>query len=83
MGSSGMKKRRKAKTTQHGHPQHLAKVGTSSHDAAVHEQQLERDAVMDTMGLGNLGPVGKTVMWVIGALFFAAAIVALLVLIVF
>ena len=46
MGSSGMKKRRKAKTTQHGHPQHLEKVGTHSHDAAVHEQQLERSAVM-------------------------------------
>ena len=83
MGSSGMKKRRKAKTTQHGHPQHMAKVGTHSHDAAVHEQQLERAAVMDTMGLGNLGPTGKAVVWIIGALLFACAIAALLVLIVF
>ena len=41
MGSSGMKKRRKAKTDSTG-PQHLDKVGTHSHDAAVHEQQLER-----------------------------------------
>jgi len=78
-----MKKRRKAKTTQHGHPQHLEKVGTHSHDAAVHEQQLERSAVMDTMGLGNLGPTGKAVVWIIGALFFVCAIAALLVLIVF
>ncbi len=78
-----MKKRRKAKTTQHGHPQHLEKVGTHSHDAAVHEQQLERSAVMDTMGLGNLGPTGKTVVWIIGALFFVCALAALRVLIVF
>jgi hypothetical protein len=82
VGSSGMKKRRKAKTAQHGHPQHLEKVGTHSHDAAVHEQQLERDAVMDTMGLGNLGTTGKTIAWIIGAVFFACAIAALLVLIV-
>ena len=53
VGSSGMKKRRKAKTAQHGHPQHMAKVGTHSHDAAAHEQKLERDAVMDTMGLSG------------------------------
>jgi hypothetical protein len=83
VGSSGMKKRRKAKKVQHGHPQHLEKVGTHSHEAAVHEQQLERDAVMDTMGLGNLGTVGKTVVWIIGAVLFACAIAALLVLIVF
>jgi len=82
VGSSGMKKRRKAKTTQHGHVQHMAKVGTHSHEAAVHEQQLERDSVMDTMGLGNLGTGGKTVAWIIGGVFFACAIAALLALIV-
>jgi hypothetical protein len=77
-----MKKRRKAKSAQHGHVQHLAKVGTHNHEAAVHEQQLERDAVMDTMGLGNVGTAGKTVAWIIGAVFFACAIAALLALIV-
>jgi hypothetical protein len=77
-----MKKRRKAKTTQHGHVQHMAKVGTHSHDAAVHEQQRERDAVMDTMGLGNVGTAGKTVAWIIGGVFFVCAIAALLALLV-
>ena len=77
-----MKKRRKSKTTQHGHVQHMAKVGTHSHDAAVHEQKLERDAVMDSMGLGNVGTAGKTVAWIIGAVFFVCAIAALLALIV-
>ena len=77
-----MKKPRKSKSTQHGHVQHMSKVGTHSHEAAVHEQQLERDAVMDTMGLGNLGTTGKTVAWIIGAVFFFCAITALLALIV-
>ena len=83
MGSSGMKKRRKAKTTQHGHPQHMAKVGTHSHDAAVHEQKLERDAVMDTMGLSGVSGVGKVILWVVLGLFALAAIAGLLVLTVF
>jgi hypothetical protein len=77
-----MKKRRKAKSTQHGHPQHLQKVGTHSHDAAVHEQQLERDAVMDTMGLGSLGGAGKTILFIVFGIIAAIAIAALLVLLV-
>ena len=83
MGSSGMKKRRKAKTAQHGGRQHLDKVGTHSHDAAVHEQQLERDAVMDTMGLGGVGGAGKVIVWVVLGLFAVAGIIGLLVLITF
>ena len=83
MGSSGMKKRRKAKTAQHGGRQHLEKVGTHSHEAAVHEQQLERDAVMDTMGLGGVGGVGKVIVWVVLGLFAVAGIIGLLVLITF
>jgi len=78
-----MKKRRKAKTAQHGGRQHLDKVGTHSHDAAVHEQQLERDAVMDTMGLGGVGGAGKVIVWVVLGLFAVAGIIGLLVLITF
>jgi hypothetical protein len=78
-----MKKRRKAKTVQHGGRQHLEKVGTHSHDAAVHEQQLERDAVMDTMGLSGIGGAGKTIAWVIFGIIAVVAIIALLVLITF
>jgi hypothetical protein len=77
-----MKKRRKAKTTQHGHVQHMAKVGTHSHDAAKHEQKLERDAVMDTMGLSDLGGGGRTVMWIVFAVIAVVAILGLLALIV-
>jgi hypothetical protein len=78
-----MKKRRKAKTVQHGSRQHLDKVGTHSHDAAVHEQRLERDAVMDTMGLSGIGSAGKTIAWIIFGIIAVLAIIALLVLITF
>ena len=83
MGSSGMKKRRKAKTVQHGGRQHLEKVGTHSHDAAVHEQQLERDAVMDTMGLSGMSGAGKAIAWFVIGIITVLAIIALLVLITF
>jgi hypothetical protein len=76
-----MKKRRKAKTVQHGSRQHLQKVGTHSHDAAVHEQKLERDAVMDTMGLSGMGGAGKTIAWIVFGIIAVLAIIALLVLI--
>jgi hypothetical protein len=76
VGSSGMKKRRKgpAKT------QHLQKVGTHSNNTAAHEQELERQAVLDTMGMGNLGSTGKVVVWIVFGLIAVFAIVALLVL---
>jgi hypothetical protein len=78
-----MKKRRKAKTVQHGGRQHLEKVGTHSHDAAVHEQKLERQAVMDTMGFGGMGGAGKVIAWTIFGIVTVLAIIALLVLITF
>jgi len=78
-----MKKRRKAKTAQHGGRQHLEKVGTHSHDAAVHEQQLERDAVMDTMGLSGMSGAGKAIAWIVFGIIAFLAIIALLVLITF
>jgi hypothetical protein len=78
-----MKKRRKAKTVQHGGRQHLDKVGTHSHDAAVHEQKLERDAVMDTMGLSGMSGAGKAIAWIVFGIIAVCAIIALLVLITF
>jgi hypothetical protein len=83
VGSSGMKKRRKAKTVQHGGREHLEKVGAHGHSAAVHEQQRERDAVMDTMGLSGVGGGGRTVMWIVFGIIAVLAIIALLVLITF
>jgi hypothetical protein len=77
-----MKKRRKAKTVQHGGREHLEKVGTHSHDAAVHEQKLERDAVMDTMGLSGIGGTGRTIMWIAFGVIAVVAIIGLLALIV-
>jgi hypothetical protein len=58
--------------------EHLAKVG-SAPDLRT-EGQRERGAVMDVMGLGNLGSTGKSVLFGIGALILIAAIVALIVL---
>jgi hypothetical protein len=78
-----MKKRRKAKTVKHGNRQHLEKVGTHSHDAAVHEQKLERDAVMDTMGLSGMSGAGKAIAWIVFGIIAVCAIIALLVLITF
>ena len=83
MGSSGMKKRRKAKTVKHGGREHLQKVGTHSHDAAVHEQYLERQAVMDTMGLGGVGGPGRAIVWIVIGIITVLAVIALLVLITF
>ena len=77
-----MKKRRKAKTVQHGGREHLEKVGTHSHDAAVHEQKLERDAVMDTMGLSGVGGTGRTIMWIVFGVIAVVAIIGLLALLV-
>jgi len=74
-----MKKRRKAKTVQHGSREHLDKVGTNSHAAAVHEQQRERQAVMDTMGLGGAGSVGKVLAWIVIGIITVVAIVALVI----
>ena len=73
-----MKKRRKGG----GKPQHLDQVGQNSHEAAVHEQELERQAVLDTMGMGGLGSTGKVIAWVVFSVMALFAIAALLVLIV-
>lgn len=77
MGSSGMKKRRKGGGKSGNHPQHLAKVGTS-HDAAEHEQALERSAIADTMGLGNTPPWLRWGCLVIGAIILVGAVISLI-----
>ncbi len=79
MGSSGTKKRRKCG----GKPQHLPKVGTHNRSAAARSQQRERQAVLDTMGLGGLGPTGRAIAWAVFAVMAVVAVVALLYLIVF
>jgi glycerate kinase len=67
-----MKKRRKG-----GKRQHLDKVGQHTHDAAVHEQQRERSAVMDVMGMGGSGGTGRAFVWIIGVILLVVAIFAL------
>ena len=76
MGSSGMKKRRKGSSRQH-----LDKVGThhgNSLDEARHEQELERSAVGDVMGLGGSPAWLKVGCLVVGAIVLIAAVVALI-----
>jgi len=57
--------------------EHLAKVG-SSPDLQT-EGQRERSAVMDVMGLGNLSPTTKSILFVLGALILIAGIIAFLI----
>ncbi len=75
MGSSGMKKSRKG-----GKRQHLDKVGThhgNSLEEARHEQELERSAIADTMGLGNAPGWAKWGCLLIGAIIMIAGVVTL------
>jgi hypothetical protein len=75
MGSSGMKKSRKG-----GSRQHLDKVGThhgNSLEDARHEQELERSAIADTMGLGNAPGWVKVGCLLIGAVIMIGGVVTL------
>jgi hypothetical protein len=76
MGSSGMKRRRKGGGKSGHNQQHLPKVGTR--DEAEYEQHLERQAVADTMGLGNAPSWLKWGCLLIGALVLAGAVVSLI-----
>jgi glycerate kinase len=73
-----MKKKRKG-----GSRQHLDKVGTHSHSAAEQEQHAERQAVLDTMGMGGAGGATRVILWTIFALLAVAAIVSLIILTLF
>ena len=66
-----MKRRRKSGQ------QHLPKVG-SSHQAAEREQALERQAIADTMGLGNAPAWLKWGILLIAAVVLTVAVVALI-----
>jgi len=74
MGSQGMKRSRKGKKRQH-----LDKVGThgDSLAAARHEQELERSAMADVMGLGNTPGWVKFGCLLIGFIIIIGGVVAL------
>jgi hypothetical protein len=59
---------------------HLPKVGSAPE--LEHDGQRERAAVMDVMGLGNLGPGAKAALFWVGVLIMAVAIIALLILLI-
>ena len=76
MGSQGMKKRRKG-----GKRQHLDKVGTHHGGSAAearHEQELERSAVADVMGVGNAPGWLKFGCLLIGAIILIGGVVTLI-----
>ena len=76
MGSQGMKRSRKGRK-----PQHLDKVGThqgESVDEARHEQELERSAIADVMGLGNAPGWLKFGCLLIGAIILIGGVVTLI-----
>ena len=71
-----MKKRRKGGTRQH-----LDKVGehhSNSLADAKHEQELERSAIADTMGLGNAPGWLKFGCLLIGAIIMIGGVVTLI-----
>ena len=70
MGSKGQKPRKPT------HSQHLDKVGTKAN--AKHEQQLERQAVMDTVGLGNAPAWTKVVVWVVVAVLLFGGVLSVI-----
>ena len=76
MGSQGMKRSRKG-----GQRRHLDKVG-SHHGGdlaeARHEQELERSAVADVMGLGNAPGWLKFGCLLIGAIILIGGVVTLI-----
>lgn len=77
MGTSGSKKNRKG-----GRRSHLDKVGHAPR-AAAREQQRERAAVMDVMGLSGLGGPGRAIAWIVIGVILVLAVAGLLVLTLF
>ena len=76
MGSQGMKRSRKGRKRQH-----LDKVGTHHGDnlaEARHEQELERSAIADVMGLGDAPGWLKFGCLLIGAIIVIAGVVTLI-----
>jgi hypothetical protein len=72
VGSKGKKPRKPS------HSQHLPKVGTRTEEQRMMHE--EHEAILDTMGMGGLGKGGRGVVWIVGAVMLAAAIVGLVIL---
>jgi hypothetical protein len=72
VGSKGKKPRKPS------HSQHLPKVGTRTEEQRMMHE--EHEAMLDTMGLGGLRKGGRGVVWIVGAVMLAAAIVGLVIL---
>jgi hypothetical protein len=72
VGSKGKKPRKPS------HSQHLPKVGTRTEEQRMMHE--EHEAILDTMGMGGLGKGGRGVVWLVGAVMLAAAIVGLVIL---
>jgi hypothetical protein len=73
VGSKGKKPRKPQ------HSQHLPKVGTKTdNERLMHE---EHEAILDTMGMGNVGKGTRTVIFVVGTIFLVCALVALIILV--
>jgi hypothetical protein len=70
MGSKGSKPRKKS------HSQHLPKVGTPQD--IEQEQHLEREAVLDNMGLGGASHTTRIILGVVVVLVVIGAIFALI-----
>jgi hypothetical protein len=78
MGSKGSKPRKKSHSGSHSqsHPQHLPKVGTPQN--IEHEQHLEREAVLDNMGLGGASSTTRIILGVVIVLVVIGAVFALI-----
>ena len=72
MGRANSKPRKKGKH------QHLPKVGSAPELA--HDGQRERAAVMDVMGLGNLGAGARSALFFLAALILIGGIVGFVIL---
>jgi hypothetical protein len=77
MGRANSKSRKKKGHRSVDHD-HLSKVG--SKPALAHDGKRDRAAVMDVMGMGNVGAGTKRAFFVIGVLILVAAIVGLIIL---
>ena len=72
VGSKGKKPRKPS------HSQHLPKVGTKTEEERMMHE--EHQAILDTMGMGGLGKGGRSVVWIVGIIMLAAAVIGFVIL---